>query len=338
MQAAKKSYSVRPQPSSLVMENEIIIPQFTPKSDIEDYQYDPTNGQALHYLTTDKFWQSQFKPLDFFNLLYHQIEIVYANCSSPKLVKRHILNLELNKFKLLLLIRELKNLIDFHSSDKSLPDKKWLFQISLILSTEYNALFDELFCHQNKAIDNPDNNFDYAREIMHLETLKATEAKHQYLQNVLSDYASKSTIWDQEKRWEGESFERLITKERDRLYTLLNPPEPIKTNEISVPQLSVNQVALIHHYKGIHITKDNADKIASDYGYTKKYSGKGLLDDYTFFAAKGNRLAIPDPPSKTKFNNKIKLLESVIEYLDKDQKEKLMNDIDSINSKYIDDL
>ena len=88
------------------MDNKLIKPEFTPKTDIEEYtlRLRASDGLALHYLMEDWFWKKVFKPLEFFNLLYEQVGIIIENRADPILIKNHLLNLKLSQPQLLFLL------------------------------------------------------------------------------------------------------------------------------------------------------------------------------------------------------------------------------------------
>ena len=96
---------------------------------------------------------------------------------------------------------------------------------------------------------------------------------------------------------------------------LKGEPTIIENNLPTQGKLKVKQIALIHVYNGKTIIRENADSIASEYGYNSKKSGEGLFQDYTLYASTANRKAIPDPFSKKKLRNKIELFESINQYL-----------------------
>lgn len=73
------------------------------------------------------------------------------------------------------------------------------------------------------------------------------------------------------------------------------------------------QIALIHIYEKIPITNRNSSAIANKYGFFNPSSGESLRQDYEYYLSNANRLSAP--ATKKKFNNKIILFESVLEYL-----------------------
>ena len=89
----------------------------------------------------------------------------------------------------------------------------------------------------------------------------------------------------------------------------------MKLNKIELNKLKVPQIALIHVYEGIQITRDNAKDIAAKYGYTAKNSGEGLYHDYLSYLNANDRRAKPDAETKKTLLNKISRFESVLKHL-----------------------
>lgn len=99
------------------------------------------------------------------------------------------------------------------------------------------------------------------------------------------------------------------------------------------PKLAVNQIALIHVFNSVQITRDNMDRIAADNKYFSKRSGEGLYQDYTYYSSSSNRKAKPNPYSKTKMKNKIDLFESVLGFLNKDGHSRAIDEINILRTK-----
>lgn len=89
-------------------------------------------------------------------------------------------------------------------------------------------------------------------------------------------------------------------------------------------KLRLRQIALKHVYLNQHITKENANEIVINYGFS---SAQKLLDLYNFYSSRANRKAKPNPFSSKKLDNKIKLFESVEEMLPVSHKEKILDEI-----------
>lgn len=100
------------------------------------------------------------------------------------------------------------------------------------------------------------------------------------------------------------------------------PRQKTETKGLSVPS-----IALKHFYEGLQITRENADEIAAKHGYNSKSSGEGLFQDYTFYSSTANRKGKPFPCTVKKLENKIKLIESVIELLPTDKQERAKDEV-----------
>jgi len=87
---------------------------FTPKTDIEEYLKMDGNNHLYAYnydlytrLIEDAELKGRFNPLEFFNLLHENVEIVIANKAKPHKVIKHLLNLFTDKFVLIVFLRQL---------------------------------------------------------------------------------------------------------------------------------------------------------------------------------------------------------------------------------------
>lgn len=109
---------------------------------------------------------------------------------------------------------------------------------------------------------------------------------------------------------------------------------PPQQTETKTSKLRVNQIALIHVYEGNQITRENAPEIAAKYGYTSKYSGEGLFQDYTFFCSPANRKAEPKLCTPKTLQNKIRLFESIIEHLTDKVKQRAIDEISILKTIY----
>ena len=97
--------------------------------------------------------------------------------------------------------------------------------------------------------------------------------------------------------------------------------------ETKTDKLTVKQIALIHVYEEIQITRENAGEIADKQGYTAKNSGEGLFQDYTYFCSTANRKGKPTPCTPKKLRNRIKQLESVVNHLSDNKKQRAIDEI-----------
>ena len=106
----------------------------------------------------------------------------------------------------------------------------------------------------------------------------------------------------------------------------------VKQTETKTDILKVPQIALIHVYEGIQITRENAGKIAAKYGYTSKTSGEGLFQDYTKYISTANRKGKPTDYTLKKLNNKIELFESVVNHLSNNNKQRAIDEINTLKT------
>jgi hypothetical protein len=166
------------------------------------------------------------------------VGIVIENRANPILVKKYLLNLNLKKPQLLFLLKSIEDHLDEKISSNKLVKEpmdyeniRMLIDCRQLVEVEYRKLATELYENESKEIDNPDNRYDYAREMKYLETLPDANEKYKYLQNLIIDYTRNVDPWEENKRWNGESFLLLMTKERDRYYQDINFITREKTEE-----------------------------------------------------------------------------------------------------------
>ena len=124
--------------------------------------------------------------------------------------------------------------------------------------------------------------------------------------------------------------------ESERKFSITNinktpTPSPQQT-ETKTDKLKVPQIALIHVYEGMQITRENAGEIAAKHGYTAKNSGEGLFQDYTKYCSTANRKGKPTPCTPKKLKNKIKLFESVVNHLSDSNKQRAIDEINILKT------
>lgn len=96
--------------------------------------------------------------------------------------------------------------------------------------------------------------------------------------------------------------------------------------------LTQPQIALMYYYKGETISRDNANSIAAEYGYTAKTSGEGLYQDFTDYSNRTYRLAVNEMTNKVLLN-KIARFESIEPYIqDEKNKSVLLAEIQILKS------
>lgn len=93
---------------------------------------------------------------------------------------------------------------------------------------------------------------------------------------------------------------------------------------------TLSQLALIHVYQGEVITRDNGGRIAKNAGYNSKTSGDKLYQHFTKFFNSADRKG--DEGTKRKNQNKIKLIEGIIESLPKDKQQRAKDEVSILKS------
>jgi len=88
--------------------------------------------------------------------------------------------------------------------------------------------------------------------------------------------------------------------------------------------LSINQIALLHVYQGILITRENSNDVAKKYGHT---SGEKLYQKFIYYSSTTNRKGKPIPCTPKKLQNKINLIESVIKILTEDKQNRAKDEV-----------
>lgn len=106
------------------------------------------------------------------------------------------------------------------------------------------------------------------------------------------------------------------------------PPQPIAKQK---PELKIDQIALKYAYEGLQITRENGNEIAKEYGHN---SGEKLFQRFTYFSSSANRKGKPNLCTPKKLDNKIKLIESIIELLPTDKQERAKDEVSILKKIY----
>lgn len=131
------------------------------------------------------------------------------------------------------------------------------------------------------------------------------------------------------------NYQKHLQTKRESIYIdLINEIQslPPQQTEMKTDKLKVPQIALIHVYKGIQITRENAGIIAAKHGYTAKNSGEGLFQDYTNYCSTANRKGKPTPCTPKKLKNKIELFESIVNHLSDNSKQRAIDEINILRT------
>lgn len=189
-----------------------------------------------------------------------------------------------------------------------LISKQKLIKILTIRTTEVLTRLNSLSHYKEGRLTNSDKTLldiiIKSREI-ELEKFKSTpEDNLEYLEIIQQ--------WLQEE-------ENFLGKITPMLKTL--PSHPLQKKE----KLSLPQIALIHIYTGRQITRDNGKEIANQYGWTAKNSGEKLYQKFNKYFKPTDRKG--NEGTKLKNENKIKLIESVIELLPADKQNRAKDEV-----------
>jgi hypothetical protein len=104
-----------------------------------------------------------------------------------------------------------------------------------------------------------------------------------------------------------------------------------KDPEKPKPELKIDQIALKYAYEGLQITRENGNGIAKKYGHN---SGEKLFQRFTYFSSSANRKGKPNLCTPKKLDNKIKLIESIIELLPTDKQERAKDEVSILKKIY----
>ena len=153
-------------------------------------------------------------------------------------------------------------------------------------------------------------------------------------QNIIArrydDFKKTFSINKQGSFSDGDYFKAKIIweyKSEIEKYLIKLPPQQTVTEK-----LTVKQIALIHFYEGIPITRGNSSEIAAKYGYKAKNSGEGLFQDFTAYSSTANRKGRPTLFTHKKLKNKIELFESVINHLSENKKQRAIDEINVLKT------
>lgn len=111
-------------------------------------------------------------------------------------------------------------------------------------------------------------------------------------------------------------------KETDYYYPF--PKLEYTPHQTETEKLKIDQIALKYAYEGLQITRENGNDIAKEYGHN---SGEKLFQRFTYYSSSANRNGKPNLCTPKKLDNKIKLIESIIELLPTDKQERAKDEV-----------
>lgn len=119
----------------------------------------------------------------------------------------------------------------------------------------------------------------------------------------------------------------LFKREKIAFFTEVQPVE----HDLKKDKLTIRQIALKLVYEEAYVTRNSANDLIKEYGHK---SGDSLYNHYTEYFNRNDRKAKPNPYSKRKLKNKIKLFESVIEVLSIEYKQKAIDELNILKNYY----
>lgn len=89
-------------------------------------------------------------------------------------------------------------------------------------------------------------------------------------------------------------------------------------------KLKIDQIALKYAYEELQITRENGNRIAKEYGHN---SGEKLFQRFSHYSSAANRKGKPTLCTPKRLSNKIKLIESIIDFLPIDKQERAKDEV-----------
>jgi hypothetical protein len=139
----------------------------------------------------------------------------------------------------------------------------------------------------------------------------------------------------------GNDFDAYVKRQTKNEQNIINwlsqkevlPPQQAETKK-KTDKVNIPQIALIHFYERIQITRENAAEIAAKHGYKSKLSGEGLFQDYSLYCSTANRKGKPTPCTPKKLENRIELFESIIPHLTDKAKQRADDEIQILKTLF----
>lgn len=277
-------------------------------------------------------------PLQFFNLLYHELDFIIANKSTPLLIAPRLVKIQMYFHDKLYFYLKLIELL------KSENDQQLAF-IASDIEDQYNRTFQFHLGTNNNAKKTAEETINTYKSLLYsIENLEERydmllqfkHCNHQLHSDAHIDSYIREQWLSKEIKYHLELLNSGIkTKPAQEaeglqeLRKLLGDEHPdcnnIILNKKEIQRLlSINQIALKYVYEGLLITRENGGEIAKKYGHN---SGEKLFQRFSYYSSLANRTGKPHPNTPRKIDNKIQLLESVVDILPDDKKGRVFDEI-----------
>lgn len=200
----------------------------------------------------------------------------------------------------------------------------YFFQIDLVDNLEYKGkTYKEQKQRNNNSILTPEN---------------WEQHKETFFTQRMATYKDSYTLTEKIKL-ELSALEKLSINKTDYQILIDRYKAYLRQKQDLIPQqsdkqkpvLKIDQIALKYVYEGYQITRENGNELAKKYGHN---SGEKLFQRFTYYSSSSNRKGKPTPCTPKKLDNKIKLIESVIDLLPKDKKGRAKDEVEILKSIY----
>lgn len=194
------------------------------------------------------------------------------------------------------------------------------FQIWVIADLEFDGkIYRDRKQYNNDSILTPEN-WEQHKETFFTQRMAIYKESYTLAEKIKLELSGLEKLQVNKTDYE-------VLKDRYKSHLEQKQALSIQQTERIADKLKVKQIALIHVYEGIQITRENAGEIAAKHGYKSKNSGEGLFQDYTNYCGTSNRIGKPTPCTPKKLKNKIELFESVVEHLPENKRRRVNDEI-----------
>lgn len=239
----------------------------SPRTNVREYLYDEYNICIYNILTEDKFWKTQFTPLNFFNLLYRDLEFFELNSNNYLEIKRYFGKCKLKGEKRFLLFKSLKELIEHYYPQALLNHEPVVFKSLEYIKKMYAESEDVIgWVNQEDAAE--------VSNFVHFEAIKAHLVTIPDIKNKITHLLEMITLYKQQEiGWNNNTpFIRNCTLEIEKYKELLELKHEMPTTSKSAEFASDNQF-----YDMNFKIEDLTEHKLKEYGFDKD-TIENLLD------------------------------------------------------------
>jgi len=276
----------------------------------------------------------QLKPIEFFNLFYHELNHIIDNKGKPLSIVPRLNSLILPYIDRLYFYSKLIEKLEFETDE-------YIKLIVLRIKEQYTFLFDKYFGLKinnnplktaeetitlyNAIIESINDVAEIFKSLLAIKNLESPLHYDPHIDSFLREKWLKPQI---------QHFKELL----DSGYTKIGLENEAESNSNSQLEktakynasITINEIALLYFYRGLQITRLNSNSIAKNYGMN---SGEKLFQRYTHYASRANRIGAPHPFTQKRLENKIALFEKVFDMLEHDKKLIALGELSILKSR-----